>query len=289
MNNSKKYKNSNYEWIGNIPTNWSLSKVRNFFKERNEKVDDKKYPPLSVTMLGIVDQLTDVAKSDDSENRKLVKKNDFVINSRSDRKGSSGIATRDGSVSLINTVLQPQNIFPKYAEYLFKSYYFKEEYFKNGKGIHWDLWTTKWDQFRNIYIPVPSEHEQKLICKFLDNQIMKLNQLIKKIKAKIIFLEENRVSLIHRLTTRGIDTSVEMKKSASEFIEEIPIHWEIWSIKHLVNSGEIEMQDGNHGEMHPKSEDYVDQGIPFIMASDLKDRKLDIVNCKKLKKVRRIL
>ena len=68
---------------------------REVFTERTEKVDDVTFPPLSVTMSGIVDQLSDVAKSDDSGNRKLVRHSDFVINSRSDRKGSSGIAPRD--------------------------------------------------------------------------------------------------------------------------------------------------------------------------------------------------
>lgn len=40
--------------------------------------------------------------------------------------------------------------------------------------------------------------------------------------------------------------------------------------------------DGNHGEIHPKSSDFVDQGIPFVMASDLKDGGVDISNCKKI-------
>ena len=152
MNRYQVYQETGFEWLGKIPSNWKLQKVGKFFSERSEKVDDVNYPPLSVTMSGIVDQLSNVAKTDDGENRKLVKKNDFVINSRSDRKGSSGIAPRDGSVSLINIVLKPNGLNPNFSEYLFKSYYFKEEYFRNGRGIHWDLWTTRWDQFRNIKI-----------------------------------------------------------------------------------------------------------------------------------------
>ena len=125
MNKSVSNFATGFEWIGEIPTHWQLSRVGKFFIERSEKVDDVTYPPLSVTMNGIVDQLSDVAKSNDNDNRKLVKKDDFVINSRSDRKGSSGIAPRDGSVSLINIVLAPKNIDPKYIENLFKSYYSK--------------------------------------------------------------------------------------------------------------------------------------------------------------------
>ena len=73
------FKETGFEWIGKIPIDWKLSRVGKFFIERNEKVDDVTYPPLSVTMSGIVDQLSDVAKTNDGDNRKLVKKNDFVI------------------------------------------------------------------------------------------------------------------------------------------------------------------------------------------------------------------
>lgn len=56
--------------------------------------------------------------------RKLVKAGDFVINSRSDRKGSSGLAPLDGSVSLINIVLTPQDVDGRWCNYLFRSHPF---------------------------------------------------------------------------------------------------------------------------------------------------------------------
>lgn len=42
------------------------------------------------------------------------------------------------------------------------------------------------------------------------------------------------------------------------------------------------IQDGNHGEKHPKATDYVDEGVPFIMASDLRYGRVDIVGASKL-------
>jgi len=39
-------------------------------------------------------------------------------------------------------------------------------------------------------------------------------------------------------------------------------------------------QDGNHGNDHPKAKDYVDSGIPFIMASNLSNHNVDIEACK---------
>lgn len=41
-------------------------------------------------------------------------------------------------------------------------------------------------------------------------------------------------------------------------------------------------QDGNHGERHPKASDYVPEGIPFVMASDLKNGKVDFRNCSRI-------
>jgi type I restriction enzyme, S subunit len=222
----------NKEWIGRIPSDWDFVKIKEHFVERNTKVDDISFPPLSVSMGGVVDQMENVSKSDNSENRKLVKMNDFVINSRSDRKGSSGISPRDGSVSVINIVLKPKNINPKYSEYLFKSYYFKEEFFRNGKGIHFDLWSTRYELMKQIFIPYPKIEEQNEIVEYLDNKTHQIEKLTKKIEQKIELLKEQRTSLINEVATKGLNPNVEMKNSYIEFIGEIPSHWEKSKLKY---------------------------------------------------------
>ena len=242
MNRYEEYQETGFDWLGKIPSNWGLSRVGKFFTERSEKVDDVTYPPLSVTMSGIVDQLSDVAKTNDGGNRKLVKKHDFVINSRSDRKGSSGISPRDGSVSLINVVLEPRELDPQFIQYLFKNYYFKEEYFRNGKGIHWDLWTTRWDQLKNIKFPIPSNKEQKLISRYLDKKTEQIDSLIEKIQKKIELLKEQRTSLINQCVTKGLDPNVEMKDSGVEWIGEIPSHWNLRKLTrfcHRIRNGYV--------------------------------------------------
>ena len=100
----REMKDSGIEWIGEIPADWELSKIGTVYEERNEKVSDADFPPLSVTKQGVVPQLDTAAKTNDGDNRKLIRKNDFVINSRSDRRGACGISEYDGSCSLINTV-----------------------------------------------------------------------------------------------------------------------------------------------------------------------------------------
>jgi type I restriction enzyme S subunit len=121
-------KDSGIEWIGKIPKDWELSKIGSAYSERNTKVSDTDYKALSVTMNGIVPQLETAAKTDNGDNRKLIRINDFVINSRSDRRGSCGISPYDGSCSLINTVLIPrENMNNAYYGFLFKTSQFADD------------------------------------------------------------------------------------------------------------------------------------------------------------------
>lgn len=61
----------------------------------------------------------------------------------------------------------------------------------------------------------------------------------------------------------------------------VPTHWKIKSVDELVNEEVIEKPlDGNHGNIHPKSKDFVNSGIPFVMASDINNGKVDLINCK---------
>jgi type I restriction enzyme S subunit len=174
-------------------------------------VSDIDYEPLSVTKKGIFKQLENVTKSDNHNDRKKVLKGDFVINSRSDRKGSSGLSRFDGSVSLINTVLTPKNIDGLFSEFLFKSHFFKEEFFRNGQGIVWDLWSTKFSEMRKILIPVPSIEIQKQIS----DDVMKFTGLIEKIEK----LENKKIKLLKELkesiTNELISGNIFLKKDES--------------------------------------------------------------------------
>ena len=153
----REYKDSGITWIGRIPQDWNTTKLGSLYTQRNEKVSDKDYAPLSVTMQGILPQLETAAKTDDGDNRKLVKKGDFAINSRSDRRGSCGISPYDGSVSLINTILKPRGeMNPNFYNWLFHTSPFADEFYKWGHGIVDDLWTTRWQEMKNISVVIPS-------------------------------------------------------------------------------------------------------------------------------------
>lgn len=221
-----KYKDAGVEWLGEIPEHWELTRLGTRFLERKTKVSDKDFPPLSVTKNGVLPQLENAAKSNDGDNRKLVKKGDFVINSRSDRKGSSGISDRDGSVSLIYIVIEPINIDSVYCNYLLRGYNFIEEFYRMGHGIVADLWTTRYDEMKAIMVGIPPIEEQTMIANFLDDKTSKIDQAIAIKQKQIGLLKERRQILIHKAVTRGLNDKVKLKDSGVEWIGEIPQHWD---------------------------------------------------------------
>lgn len=55
----------------------------------------------------------------------------------------------------------------------------------------------------------------------------------------------------------------------------------------MVKDGILEAPlDGNHGEKHPTSDEYVESGIPFLMASDIHNGTVNISSCKYITKER---
>ena len=230
----REMKKSGFEWIGDIPANWRLSKIDSVYHLRSTKVSDRDYMPLSVTMSGIVPQLDSAAKTNAHDDRKLVKKGDFAINSRSDRRGSCGISDYDGSVSLINTVLAPaEQMNPGYFDWLFHTIQFGDEFYKWGHGIVDDLWTTGWQDMRKITIPLPSVEEQEIIADFLDAKCAEIDALTADIQTQIDTLEQYKRSIITEAVTKGLHPDVEMKDSGVEGIGEIPEDWSIKRVKHV--------------------------------------------------------
>ena len=237
MKRYESYKDSGVKWLGEIPGHWEVKRLGSFFIERRVKVSDKDFAPLSVTKNGIFPQLENVAKSNDGDNRKLVRANDFVINSRSDRKGSSGVSSFDGSVSLINIVLKPRNtVYPTFCNYLLKSIAFIEEYYRNGRGIVADLWTTRFDEMKIIKLAMPPKAEQTAIANYLDSVTSKRGQAISQQQKMIDLLNERKQIIIQNAVTKGLDPNGKMKDSGVEWIGEIPEDWTKITLKRVFNT-----------------------------------------------------
>lgn len=269
----REYLQNDVEWLCEAPSTWTVKRVGYFFNERREKVSDKDFQPLSVTKNGIVPQLETAAKSDDGDNRKKVCIGDFVINSRSDRKGSSGASLLNGSVSLINTVITPnKNIDIQFAHNLFRSTSFQEEYYRYGKGIVADLWSTNYSEMKNISIPVPPLNEQKIIASFLESETSKIDTLVTEQEKLIELLKEKRQAIISHAVTKGLDPKVKMKDSGVDWLGETPEHW---YISRFCYETWVRARLGWKGL---KADEYVDEGYIFLATPNIKDSEIDFTN-----------
>lgn len=248
-------KDSGVAWLGEIPAEWQMLRIGQLFSQRNEKVSDKDFEPLSVTKKGIVPQLEDAAKTDNGDNRKKVLKGDYVINSRSDRKGSSGLSKLDGSVSLINTVLAEGKLYPRFAHHLLRSYPFQEEFYRWGQGIVADLWSTNYQRMKSIQLPVPDYETQERIANYLDEETALIDDLIAKQQRLLALLEEKRRATITRAVTHGLDPNAELKDTGIEWLGKMPAHWELKRLKYLFTINDEALSQ----KTDPETEfDYVD-------------------------------
>jgi type I restriction-modification system specificity subunit len=241
MNKYERYRDTGLTWINKVPEKWNLKKINALFDERREKVSDTDYEALSVTKNGIFKQLDNVAKTNDGDNRKKVQRNDFVINSRSDRKGSSGLSDFNGSVSLINIVLRIKKEYPRYMHYLLKSVPFQEEFYRNGKGIVADLWSTNFQSMKSIILPIPPIKEQVQIANYLDWKINEIDRLIQIEKEKIKQLKICKQKYIDSLI-ETIDTVPQPLKSIFNFGKGLNITKE--------NLGQKGIKCISYGEIH---------------------------------------
>lgn len=267
------YKDSGVEWLGKIPTSWSVQKIASIFDFSNQKVTEDTHEPLSVTYDGIKKQVENAAKVAEGSLRKLVEVGDIVINGRSDRKGAVGMSEYEGGVSLVYNVLRKRDktLDSKYFHYLFRSNLFSEEFYRWGRGIVDDLWTTREGEMKRIYVPLPSSQEQTKIAKYLDEKTSSIDQIIKKKQKLIELLREKRTSVINQAVTKGLNPKVELVDSGVEWIGKMPKEWKLRRLKDI----SLYCSRGGTPEYTENDDDY-----KFINQSCIRDGFLDLEKIK---------
>lgn len=198
-----------------------LAPIGSILIERNERVGEAEFPPLSVGKRGVTPQLVGVAKSQTEGDRKLVRAGDLVINSRSDRRGASGLARQDGSVSLVYSVMtpNPELLVAGYGHHLLRSTVFQDEYFRWGAGIVDDLWSTNFTRMSRIRVPLPPLQVQHELAARLDDvaaMIAKLDELTDVLRARAV-----DTAALFGLS----DSDIGRGKDAQSPLAGIPEHW----------------------------------------------------------------
>ena len=129
----------------------------------------------------------------------------------------------------------------------------------------------------DTYIVKPSYEEQKRIVKALSD----IGRLISESEELIAKYQAMKQGCLQHMFPRKVQTEPDMR------LPGFSGDWEQRKVQQLIDDGLIEApMDGNHGEKHPKATDYVSYGIPFLMAADIRNGKIDLHNCKFISKER---
>ena len=199
-------KNSGIEWIGEIPAEWDVIRVKQLLKERNERSKEGKEEPLSMSQkVGLVptkflESIPNMASS--FVGAKLAYVDDLVFNKLKAHLGVFSVSRYDGLVSpdyAVYCSTGKSNL--KYLEYIFKTPQCIGEFRKKSTGIAAGLMRLYTEGLFSIYLPYPALSEQEEIAEYLNEKCAGIDALIVKKQQYLIEIENYKKSLIYEYVT----------------------------------------------------------------------------------------
>lgn len=207
LNPAAPMKTSGVEWIGEIPEDWNINKIKRFLRYVSTK-DKGNCEVLSLYReLGIVPKNSrndnHNVTAEDTSNYRFVRKGDFVINKMKAWQGSVAVSDFDGIVSPAYFVYEfISNVFvKKYFHYLLRNKQYAKEFERLSGGIRIGQWDLPAIEFENTVCLVPSLPEQKEIADYLDKKCAEIDTLIEKKQKFLTELATYKKSMIYEYVT----------------------------------------------------------------------------------------
>ena len=204
---NRKMKDSGIAWIGEIPKDWNINKIKRFLRYVSTK-DKGNCEVLSLYReLGIVPKNSrndnHNVTAEDTSNYRFVRKGDFVINKMKAWQGSVAVSDFDGIVSPAYFVYEfISNVFvKKYFHYLLRNKQYAKEFERLSGGIRIGQWDLPAIEFENTVCLVPSLPEQKEIADYLDKKCAEIDSLIEKKQQFLTELAIYKKSMIYEYVT----------------------------------------------------------------------------------------
>ena len=281
MRRYPEYKESSVKWIGEIPKDWEIKKIKYMQSnliggvwgnepEGNEndiycvRVADFNYVQLAISTYNLT--LRNIPLTE--RNKRILRTNDLLVEKSGGGEKSpvgrtvifdAGIPRRSVTSNFISKfTAKSDSCFSRYLLYCLSFLYqigLTRKHIKQSTGLqNLDI-----DSYFQERIPFPSLIEQTQIAAFLDHKTGQIDELIRIKERRIELLQEQRTALINQAVTKGLDLNVEMKSSGVEWIGEIPKHWTISKVKHEFESLDnlrIPLNSETRGNMKLKIYDY---------------------------------
>ena len=234
-------KDSGIEWIGQIPEDWNIKRLKAVLCERNESNNPIKTDYiLSLTNdRGVIpyDEKGDVGNKskEDVSGYKLAYPNDIVLNSMNVIIGSVALSKYYGCVSPVYYMLYPRNPMDdvRYYNYIFQTKEFQSKLKGYGNGIMEIRMRIQMSKLNTVELPIPDATTQTRIADFLDEKCGMIDRYIEKQQQVIEKLKSYKQSVITEAVTKGLNPDVPMKDSGIEWIGMIPEHWGVCKFGYL--------------------------------------------------------
>lgn len=239
----REMKDSGVEWIGEIPVDWKLSKIKHHFSISSgttPKSDEPEYWDGDIVWITPADFKTDdVYVSDGHRN---LSQEGYRVSSLQLVPAGSIIFSKRAPIGqvVINAIDLCTNqgcltaVLNDDSDVRFYRYVMSiatEEFELAGSGTTFkEISATS---FGNILLPLTSKQAQTKCADYLDAKCSKIDEIIEKQQAIIEKLKEYKLSIITEAVTKGLNPDVEMKESGAEFIGKIPQNWSIAKLGNL--------------------------------------------------------
>ena len=236
-------KDSRIEWIGEIPQEWELHRIKTDFDivaGATPKSGESSYWDGGIPWITPADYTTEDVYV--SSGRKTITQEGFDSCATSMIPAGSIIFSKRAPVGLVAINSNPlctnqgclacvphDNVNAKYYYYVMSIYGEQFDLFASGTTFK----EISADTFANFKLPFPDYETQKKVADYLDSKCSEIDALIAAKKKTNALMRERRQSIIYEAVTKGLDPSAPMKDSGVEWIGEIPEGWSTWRLKHL--------------------------------------------------------
>lgn len=246
-------KDSDVPWFGQLPSHWTLRRIKTLFREKDERSGDGSGTLLSLTrsrgLLPHSEASSRPASADDLSHYKRCAVGDLVMNRMQAWSGMFAIASVEGLVSPDYSVfVRIEAINAEYYLYLFKTPLFVDQFAQQSKGIGSGFNRLYTPDFGAIPAVFPPLNEQDSIVRFLHNLDRRIRNYIRAKQKLIELLEEQKQAIIQRAVTRGLDPNVRFEPSDAQWLPNIPKHWKMSPLKRAFDSMDYGISESTEEE-----------------------------------------
>jgi len=235
------YKDSGLPWLGRIPAHWDEKRAKYAFREVDDRSDSGNEELLSVSHItGVTPRAqknVTMFMAESYAGHKLCRPGDLVINTMWAWMGALGIARQAGIVSPSYAVygpIGPDSFVPDFVDRLLRTPAYVAEYRSRSTGIRSSRLRLYPEQFLDIRLAHPSLEEQRQIVGFLSAFERAARRFVSAKRRLIELLNEQKQAIIQGAVTRGLDANVRLKPSGIDWLGDVPHHWRLRRLKHLV-------------------------------------------------------